>query len=129
VPKEDLSRRRATIATGEIKLFSAKANKLPKDFKNPHENASNAQYGDMPMVWAFEIENNMRQAVQEVLKPIVQQNEKSAMNVADLQASFEDLLVSLERVNRKLDLEVRLRDLVTDQSERMKKVQEDVIRF
>mmetsp|Transcript_33514 Transcript_33514/g.51509 ORF Transcript_33514/g.51509 Transcript_33514/m.51509 type:complete len:84 (+) Transcript_33514:393-644(+) len=83
----------------------------------------------MPMVWAFEIENNMRQAVQEVLKPIVQQNEKSAMNVADLQASFEDLLVSLERVNRKLDLEVRLRDLVTDQSERMKKVQEDVIRF
>ncbi len=51
------------------------------------------------------------------------------MNVADLQACFEDLLQSLERVNRKLDLEVRLRDLVTDQSDRMKKVQEDVIRF
>jgi len=75
--------RRATLsptaAGNEIKLFGLKnQGGRAAELKNPYADNKNAHYGDMPLVWAFEVENNMRKAIQDILRPIVSQNEKSA---------------------------------------------------
>ncbi len=44
--------------------------------------------GDMPKVFAFEVENNIRNVMREVLKPVIGQNEKVVLNVTDLQQLF-----------------------------------------
>ena len=39
----------------------------------------------MPRVFAFEVENNIRNVMREILKPVISQNEKAILNVTDLQ--------------------------------------------
>jgi hypothetical protein len=41
------------------------------DEKNPYRFSQNAGYGDIPKVFAFEVENNIRGALQSILRPIV----------------------------------------------------------
>ncbi len=45
-------------------------------------------YGDMPEVFAFEVENNIRVIITEIMQPIIlyaiRQHERVVMNVADL---------------------------------------------
>ncbi len=41
------------------------------EMKNKYKDSINAKYGDMPKVFAFEVENNIRQILIEILKPVV----------------------------------------------------------
>ena len=38
----------------------------------------------MPKVFAFEVENNIRKGLQEILKPMMGQHERVVLNVTDL---------------------------------------------
>ena len=57
----------------------------------------------MPKVFAFEVENNIRNVIREVLKPVIGQNEKLVLNITDLQQMFTELQINLGQLNKKLD--------------------------
>ena len=92
------------------------------DEKNPYRYSANAGYGDIPKVFAFEVENNIRGALQSILRPIVAQHEKAVLTIADLQTSFTDVVHQLEKVNRKLDQEAKMHDSVTEAANNQKKL-------
>ena len=58
----------------------------------------------MPRVFAFEVENNIRKSLNEILKPIINQHERVVLNVTDLQAIFKDVQYNINKLNKKLDL-------------------------
>lgn len=68
----------------------------------------------MPKVFAFEVENNIRNVIREVLKPVIGQNEKVVLNITDLQQMFQELQINLGQLNKKLDSQISLTDQVKD---------------
>ena len=93
-----------------LKLYAQKTDvqkirKLEEEInlKNNYKYSQNVGYGDMPEVFAFEVENNIRVIITEIMQPIIRQHERVVMNVADLQTNYDDLAHSISKVNIKLD--------------------------
>ena len=76
------------------------------DKKNIYKGSINVNYADMPKVFAFEVENNMRQTMAKIMKPLMDNYSKVTENVADLNDVFGEVRISIENVNRKLDKEL-----------------------
>ena len=71
--------------------------------KNLYKHSINAEYADMPKVFAFEVENNIRRVLAGLLKPVMDNYLKVNTNVADLNACFVEVKDSIGKVNRRLD--------------------------
>ena len=54
------------------------------NLKNNYKYSKNVGHGDMPEIFAFEVENNIRVIITEIMQPIIRQHERVVMNVADL---------------------------------------------
>ena len=52
--------------------------------KNIYKTSINVNYADMPKVFAFEVENNIRSVMAKILKPLMDNYSKVTDNVADL---------------------------------------------
>ena len=118
----------------EVRLMMQKtdvnvARKLQReiDEQNNYKYSTNVG-GDLPKVYAFEVENNIRTVLLEILKPIITQHEKAVTNIAGLMDNYGDLVSGIERVNRKLDTDVVMRDIVKDVRDQQAKIQEDIHR-
>ena len=82
----------------------------------------------MPKVFAFEVENNIRMVMREILKPVIGQNEKVVLNINDLQALFSELQNSLKELNKKLDNQLSLTDQVKDANLKTKNMKDEYYR-
>ena len=78
--------------------------------KNVYRNSINASYADMPKVFAFEVENNIRTSIAKLLKPVMETYLKVTDNVADLNSSYSQVTRAIEKINIKIDKELQLND-------------------
>lgn len=76
--------------------------------KNLYKHSVNAKLADMPRVFAFEVENNIRTVLASLLKPVMDNYRKASANVADLNSCYKEVAKSIEGVNRRLDAELTM---------------------
>jgi len=86
---------------------------------------TNALAGDLPKVFAFEVESNIRRVLAEILRPVMESVQRVNVNVADLSACFTEVTSSITRVNRRMDKELTLEDRVEDANQRTNKLRQD----
>ena len=95
------------------------------DKKNLYKHSVNATRADMPKVFAFEVENNIRQVLAGLLRPLMENYRKVNANVADLNTCFDDVSKSIEGVNRRLDRELALGERVEDTNKRLEQMRKE----
>lgn len=80
--------------------------------KNIYRTSINASYADMPKVFAFEVENNIRTSIAKLLKPVMETYIRVTDNVADLNSCYGEVTRSIEKVNFKIDKELQLNEKI-----------------
>jgi hypothetical protein len=70
-------------ATGKV-IFSNKNKDISFRIKSIPQNLIFENKGDIPIVYAFEVENNIRKGLNEILKPMISQHERVVLNITDL---------------------------------------------
>lgn len=93
--------------------------------KNLYKHSVNATHADMPKVFAFEVENNIRRVLAGLLKPVMDNYRKINANVADLNTCFNDVSSSIEAVNRRLDRELALGERIEDTNKRVEQMRKE----
>lgn len=93
--------------------------------KNNYKHSANALAGDLPKVFAFEVESNIRRVLADILRPVMENVQRVNVNIADLSACFTEVTSSITRVNRRMDKELTLEDRVNDANQRTNKLRQD----
>ena len=80
----------------------------------------------LPRVYAFEIENNLRKLVEELLTPIVNINKDNHSRIANLETVTKAIDKDNIVINHKLDGDKRMRDLIEDIRTNLTTVQTEI---
>ena len=80
--------------------------------REKYRESEGMKFGDMPKVFAFEVESNIRSAMSTLLKPIVKQHELLKVNMAECNELNEKTSKEIRRLNKVIDLDVKMRDVV-----------------
>ena len=92
------------------------------EWRNNYRNSEFLKYGDMPKVFAFEVENNIQLGIKAILEPIVKQHEKLKQDMADSNEVFKRVDENIALVNARLDGELDMREMVKDTNKRFREV-------
>lgn len=93
------------------------------EWRNNYRNSESLKYGDMPKVFAFEVENNIVEAVKTILAPMFEQHAQLKADMADSNAAFKRVDENIGLVNARLDHELDMRDMVKDTNKRFREIQ------
>lgn len=91
--------------------------------RDMYRESDNMKFGDMPKVFAYEVETNLRNAMSNLLKPIVKQHEQLKLNMSECNELNMQTSKEIRRLNKVIDLDVKMRDTVTDLSKRITEIQ------
>ena len=86
--------------------------KAALELREQYRESEAMKFGDMPKVFAYEVESNLRQAMSTLLKPIVKQHELLKVNMAECNQLNEKTSKEIKRLNKVVDLDVKMRDVV-----------------
>ena len=68
----------------------------------------------LPTVLAFQLENNLRSVLEEIMTPIVVINKENNTRLGALESVTKDIESMQYRINQKLESNTKLRDVIDD---------------